>query len=59
VVEPLGGGTHRSVVSHGVFPQFYFRSWTTGVVLQWDYDVPVVYEIQCGFGDLQKDVGGI
>jgi hypothetical protein len=46
VVEPLGGGTHRSVVSHGVFPPFYFRSWTTGVVLQWDYDVPVVYEVR-------------
>jgi hypothetical protein len=34
------------------FPQFYFRSWITGVALQWNYDVPVVYEVRCGFGDL-------
>ena len=24
-----------------------------------DYDVPIVYEARCSFGDLQKDVGGI
>jgi hypothetical protein len=36
-----------------------FQVLDNGVALQWDYEVPVVYEVRCGFGDLQKDVGGI